>query len=279
MEIKDKVVVITGATSGLGQAAAIDFSKAGARVFIVGRDAERANETLRQARASGGEAEVILGDVSTRAGVKVLAAAILAKTPRIDVLVNNAGGTFKTFGKTTDGLEISFALNTLAAFLLEKELHGALRAAHGRIVNVATGFLNGVSVDVSELTAPKKYSGFRQYARSKLASVMMTVEQAERFQSDGITVNALHPGIIMGTRFGGGQPKIAQLIGGPIMRAMGLACTLDEAVRRFRLAAFDEAIPSGAYVVKGKAAALPRQAKDGAVRAQVMALLEKSAGA
>src|SRR5262245_55337889 len=102
---KGKVVVITGATSGLGQAAAIDFAKAGAVVFIVGRDAARANETLAAIRAAGGAADVVLGDVSTVAGAKSIARAVLAKTDRVDVLVNNAGGTFKTLGRTSEGVE------------------------------------------------------------------------------------------------------------------------------------------------------------------------------
>jgi NAD(P)-dependent dehydrogenase (short-subunit alcohol dehydrogenase family) len=108
---------------------------------------------------------------------------------------------------------------------------------------------------------------------------MMTVEQAKRFETDGIKVNALHPGVIMGTRFGGGQPKAMQMIAGPLMRAIGFACTLEEAVRRFRLACFDDAIPTGAYVVKGKSAPLPKQANDASVRTRVMALLDHSAAA
>ena len=277
MDIKGKTIVITGATSGLGQAAAIDFAGAGAKIFIVGRDAARANETLAAARAAGGAAEVILGDVSPRAGVKAVAAALLAQTATIDVLVNNAGGTFKTFTRTADGVETTFALNTLGAFLLEKELHGALKAAHGRIVNLTTGFLNSFTVDVDDLSSPRKYSGFNQYGRAKLAVVMMTIEQAKRFETDGIKVNALHPGIIMGTRFGGGQPKVMQMLGGPLMRAVGFACSLEEAVRRFRVACFDDAIPTGAYVVKGRSARLPKQASQESVRTRLMALLDRSA--
>src|SRR3954468_23949962 len=133
MELKGKTVVITGATSGLGQAAAIDFATRGAKVFIVGRDAARANETLSQANAAGGDAEVVIGDVSTRAGVKAVAQATLAKAPKIDVLLNNAGGQFPSMSQTADGIETTFALNTLGAFLLERELHGAIAAARGRV--------------------------------------------------------------------------------------------------------------------------------------------------
>jgi NAD(P)-dependent dehydrogenase (short-subunit alcohol dehydrogenase family) len=276
MDIKGKIVVITGATSGLGQAAAIDFAKAGAKVFVVGRDAMRAAETQTSARNAGGEAEVIIGDVSTRAGVKAVAQAILAKTARVDVLVNNAGGTFKTFSRSADGIEATFALNTLSAFVLAQELRKALAAAHGRVVNLVTGFLGTFPVDVEGLVAPKKYGAFGQYGRAKHASLMMTIEEAKRFAADGVTVVALHPGVIMGTRFGGGQPKLAQMLGGPIMRGIGFASTIEEAVDRFRVACFGD-VPSGSYLVRGKPAPLPKQSNDEATRANVLALLERLA--
>src|SRR4051812_15064867 len=107
-----KTVVITGATSGLGQAAAIHFAKLGAHVFVVGRDAARAEETRA---AAGPNAEVVLGDVSTRAGVQAVATAILAKSSTVDVLLNNAGGQFSTLTTTADNVEATFALNTLGA--------------------------------------------------------------------------------------------------------------------------------------------------------------------
>ena len=276
MDIRGKTVVITGATSGLGQAAAIDFARAGARVLIVGRDAARAAETLAGAKGAGGDAEVIIGDVSTRAGVNAVAQAVLSKTPRLDVLVNNAGGTFKTLTKTADGLEATFALNTLCPFLLEQALHQALAAAHGRVVNLVTGFLNTFTVDVDGLLAPQKYGAMGQYGRAKHASLMMTIEEAKRFSADGVTVVALHPGVILGTRFGGGQPKIAQLIGGPILRGVGFASTQKEAVERFWVAAFGD-VPSGCYLVRGKPVPPPKQSNDAAVRAKVVALVERLA--
>ncbi len=272
MDLKDKVVVVTGASSGLGQAFAIDVAKAGAKVIIVGRDPARTAET----RAQAGSGEVVVGDVSSRAGVKAVAREILAKTDRIDALLNNAGGQWKHEVKTPDGFEMTFAVNTFAPFLLEKELHAALARAKGRVVNVVTGFLDSFPVDADDLVAPKKFKSLAAYGRSKHASLMMTVEQAHRFGPEGMTAVAVHPGIIVGTRFGGGQPAIAQAIGGPLLRAIGLGCTLEEAVRRFRVACFDP-VPSGSYVVKGKAAPLTQQAQDPVVRTKVMALLDQLA--
>lgn len=270
-----KVVVITGGTSGLGQAAAIDFAKQGAHVIIVGRDAARAEATRAQASTGGaGAVDVVIGDVSTRAGAKQVAEAILQKVDRIDVLLNNAGGSFKDKATTSDGVEATLALNTLGAFMLERHLHAALAAAHGRIVNVATGFLDRYPLDIADLNGPAKYSSFTQYGRVKQASVMMTVEQSKRLP--GVSAVSVHPGIIMGTRFGGGQPKAVQAIFGPLMRAVGVACTLDEAVRRFRVASFDD-VPSGSYLANGEVAPLPKQANDENVRGQVWTLLERLA--
>ncbi len=273
MDPKGKVVVVTGGTSGLGQAFALEVAKQGARVILVGRDAARAKETEDAIKAAGGQVVVVLGDVATVAGVRQVGAAIRALEKRIDVLVNNAGGQFKSLSKTADGVETTFALNTLGAFLLERELHGELAAAKGRVVNLATGFLNSFPVDPDQLVAPTKFSGLATYGRAKQASVMMTVEQSKRLGTDGVTAVSMHPGVIMGTRFGGGQPKLMQWLAGPIMRGIGFGCTLEEATRRFMVAAFGD-VPTGSYMVNGKVAELPKQVNDAAVREKVYGLLE-----
>jgi NAD(P)-dependent dehydrogenase (short-subunit alcohol dehydrogenase family) len=274
METQGKIVVVTGGTSGIGQATAVDFATRGARVIVVGRDAARGAETKALAESAGATLEVVQGDVSTAEGVRRVAAAILARTSRIDVLLNNAGGSLKEMRLNAEGLEETFALNTLGAFRLERALHGALAAAGGRVVNVVTGFLDQFPVDVDDLPKPKAYKGMSQYGRAKLASVMMTVEQSRRFS--GVTAVSVHPGIVLGTRFNGGQPKAMQAIAGPIMRAIGLGCTMEEAVRRFRVACFDD-VPNGSYVVKGVPAPLPKQANDAAVRERVWALIDGAA--
>src|SRR5688500_14147864 len=129
MDPKGRTVVVTGGTSGLGQAAAVDLAAAGARVLVIGRDVERARETVARAEAAGGAAVAIPGDVSTRAGARAVAAAVLGETDRIDVLMNNAGGSFPNLATTAEGFESTFALNTLGPFVLERALHGALVAA------------------------------------------------------------------------------------------------------------------------------------------------------
>lgn len=270
--ITGKLVVVTGATSGLGQQAALDFARAGATVVLVGRDAARAAETKARIAQAGGAAHVVLGDVSTRGGVDAVAAGVLALTDRVDVLLNNAGGQFLKQGTTSEGVERTFALNTLGAYRLERALHGALAKARGRVVNVATGFLDRFPIaDVDDLRAPKKYSGLAQYGRAKIATVMTTVEQAAR-AVDGVTYVSVHPGIINGTRFTAEMPKAMQSFGAFVSNVIGIASTIEEASERFRRACFDD-VPSGSYMLKGKVAPLPKQANDAAVRARVWALL------
>ncbi len=276
MDLKGKVVVITGATSGLGQATAIDFASRGAKVILTGRDTARGNETLAQIKAKGGDAELILGDVSTKAGMNAVAQAILAKTQRIDVLLNNAGGRFEAMTQTADGIETTFALNAVGSYVLERQLHPAIAAAKGRVVNVVTGFLNSFKVKPDQLKAPPKFSSFGIYGIAKHAMVMMSIEQAKRYEAEGVKVVSVHPGVIMGTRFGGGQPAFVQAIGGPLMRAIGFMCTLEEAVRRFGVACFDD-VPSGSYMVNGKVAALPKQSTDAPLRGQVVTVLDQLA--
>jgi hypothetical protein len=105
---------------------------------------------------------------------------------------------------------------------------------------------------------------------------MMTVEQASRVEKDGVTAVSVHPGIIMGTRFGGGQPKVAQVIGGPLMRALGLGATLAEASQRFQIACFGD-VPSGSYLAKGRPVPLPKDARNERARQAVYASLERLA--
>jgi NAD(P)-dependent dehydrogenase (short-subunit alcohol dehydrogenase family) len=271
-----RVIVVTGATSGLGRAAALAFAARGDRVVLVGRDEARGTQVQEQIRAAGGTADLVVGDVSTRAGIAAVAVAIRSLTHAIDVLVNNAGGRFDVEQKTVDGLEGTFALNTWAPYLLERALHAELAAARGRVVNVTTGFLDWYPVDVDDLVAPRAFDGMTQYARCKHAAVMMSVEQAQRRQKDGIRVVSLNPGIIMGTGFGGGQGAVTQAVVGPMMRLFGVGCTLEEAVRRFEVACFDD-VPTGSHLVKGAPAELPKQARDAEVRARVMALLDSLA--
>lgn len=275
MDPRGATVVVTGASSGLGEATAVALAAAGARVLVVGRDPARTASTARRCRDAGGQAEVILGDVSTRSGVAAVGDGVLQHTERVDVLINNAGGVFPQLTHTADGVESTLALNTLGYLLLERALHPALVQAKGRVVNTATGFLDSFPITPSELLAPKAYSGFNQYGYAKLATVMLTVEQAERFAADGVTCTSLWPGIVMGTRFGGASapPALLQRMMGPLLRLVGWGATLAQSAAMYRAAAFDD-VPSGSYLVRGRVAPLPLQAQDPVLRKQVVAMID-----
>jgi NAD(P)-dependent dehydrogenase (short-subunit alcohol dehydrogenase family) len=193
-----KTVLITGATGGIGRAAAVALSSMGARVGITGRDRARAEYAAATiARRSGNSAvDVFVADMSSQAEVRRLADEVLAAYPRLDVLLNNVGGFWAHRHATADGLEHTFALNHLAPFLLTSLLLERLKtSAPARVVTVSSGAQSMGSIDFDDLMGERKYSGQRAYNQSKLANVMFTYELAKRLEGTGVTATVLHPGI------------------------------------------------------------------------------------
>jgi retinol dehydrogenase 14 len=193
-----KTVLITGATGGIGRAAAVALSSMGARVGITGRDRARAEYAAATiARESGNSAvDVFVADMSSQAEVRRLASEVLAAYPRLDVLLNNVGGFWAHRHATADGLEHTFALNHLAPFLLTSLLLERLKtSAPARVVTVSSGAQSMGSIDFDDLMGDRKYSGQRAYNQSKLANVMFTYELAKRLEGTGVTATVLHPGI------------------------------------------------------------------------------------
>jgi retinol dehydrogenase 14 len=199
-----KTVLITGATNGIGKAAALDIAKQGANLIIVGRDEAKTEAVANELRNNSGNQtiEFLLADLSSQASIHKLADDFKAKHSRLDVLINNAGGVFDKRKTTVDGLEYTFAFNHLGYFLLTNLLLDLLKASSpARIINVSSSAEGLGKIDFSDLQAEKKYSGFPVYSSSKLANVMFTYELAKRLQGTGVTVNALHPGRVK-TGFG-----------------------------------------------------------------------------
>jgi retinol dehydrogenase 14 len=191
--------------------------------------------------------------------------------------LNNAGGMFRTKTMSANNIETTFALNTVAAFALTNHVHGALAQAHGRVVNIATGFLSRTKLNVPDLVNPPSHSGFGRYAQAKLASIMMTLEQAERWKSDGISAVSVQPGIVVGTRFGGREPSgpsFGRTVDITLLKLLGIGATLEQATDRYQEAAFGN-LASGAYFAWGKVAMLPQQAQDAGIRQAVWQWLEK----
>lgn len=200
-DMQGKTAVITGATSGIGEVAAIRLAERGARIVHIARDAGRAEATQAALKKANPAADHVahLADLSRLSEMKQVARRIAAAEPRIDVLIDNAGALFNKRQVTADGLEKTFALNHMAYFVITNLLLANI-VDGGRIVVTASNAHRGAVLDFADLQSEHGYSGFSVYSRSKLMNILFTRALARRLNR-GITANALHPGFVA-TRFG-----------------------------------------------------------------------------
>jgi NAD(P)-dependent dehydrogenase (short-subunit alcohol dehydrogenase family) len=197
--MKDKVCLISGATSGIGQATVLALAKMGATVILAGRSEKRCQNTITKIKRETGNPQVdyLLADLSVQAQVRALGDEFKSRYERLDVLVNNAGAFYAFRQVSADGLEMTFAVNHLAYFLLTELLLETLKAsAPARIVNVASNSHLGEQLDFDNLELKRGYWAVRAYGRSKLANLYFTYELARRLEGTGVTVNAMHPGFV-----------------------------------------------------------------------------------
>jgi NAD(P)-dependent dehydrogenase (short-subunit alcohol dehydrogenase family) len=202
-DVQDTVVLVTGATDGLGRGVAQDLARRGARLMLHGRSRERLDAVAREL---GPDARVSthLADLASLDEVRALADDVRRSTGELHVLINNAGIGGGPRGEDTreesrDGHELRFAVNYLAGFLLTLRLVPLLRSsAPARIVNVAS--LGQAPIDFDDVMLRRGYSGGRAYSESKLAQISFGFELAERLRADGVTVNSLHPATYMPTK-------------------------------------------------------------------------------
>ena len=202
--MQDKVCLITGATSGIGAVTARVLAQQGATVAIAGRNPGKCAAAVKQIQSQTGNDKVtaLVADLSAQQQVRQLAQQFLERYPRLDVLVNNAGGLWLSRELTVDGLEMTFAVNHLGYFLLTQLLLDRLRASTpARIVNVASAAHRKATIDFEDLRGDRRYAGWATYCRSKLANLLFTYELARRLEGTGTTANALHPGWVA-TGFG-----------------------------------------------------------------------------
>jgi NAD(P)-dependent dehydrogenase (short-subunit alcohol dehydrogenase family) len=199
--VRGRRVLVTGATNGIGLAAAEGLARRGARLTLVARSAGRGAEaTARVQRAAGGAAEVdvLVADLASQASVRALATEVLERYPRLDALVNNAGAMYTRRVLTEDGVEQTWALNHLAPFLLTTLLLDRLReSAPARIVTTSSGAHRGARIPFEDLPAERSYGGFRRYGQTKLANILFTEELARRLAGTGVTANCFHPGFVV----------------------------------------------------------------------------------
>jgi retinol dehydrogenase-12 len=213
------LVLITGATRGIGQAAAVEIARQGCGVALVGRDADRVKAVAQEAIAAGGGAPVYehVADLTLMAEVRALAEEVRGRYEHIDVLANNAGALFSSRRETSEGFERTFALNHLAPFLLTNLLRDRLSA--GRVVTTASDAHKSGRLDLEDLQSERGYSAMRVYGTSKLCNILFTRELAKR--TPEIHANCLHPGVVR-TGFGkneNGIWKALTTLGAPFFRS------------------------------------------------------------
>lgn len=270
--MRGRTVLITGATSGIGRATALGLGKLGATVGVVARDAARGERTVAEIRAAGGEAQLFVADLASLESVRGLAAEALQRFGRLHVLVNNAGAWNSRRTTTADGFETTIGVNHLAHFLLTRLLLDRLKAsAPARVVNVSSGAQMMGRIDLEDLQLERRFGGQRAYAQSKLANLMFTYELARRLGSSGVTVNALHPGLVR-TNFGRDNVSRGMAF---VMRLMdGMMLSPEQgAVTSLYLASSPEVEGvTGRYFQRCKAVPSSRRSYDTAVQARLWTL-------
>jgi NAD(P)-dependent dehydrogenase (short-subunit alcohol dehydrogenase family) len=200
LAMQDKVVLITGASSGIGKETAIGLGRLGARLILVSRDRDRGNAAVTEVGRKAPQAAGIVlrvADLASQASIRALAGEVVATTARLDVLINNAGVIPQQRTLSPDGIEMQLAVNHLAPFLLTNLLRPLLVAsAPARVVTVASQVERKGTINFDDLQAVHGYAPLTSYAQSKLANVMFTYELARRLAGTGVTANCVHPGVI-----------------------------------------------------------------------------------
>jgi NAD(P)-dependent dehydrogenase (short-subunit alcohol dehydrogenase family) len=193
-----KICLVTGGTNGIGRATTQALAQMGATVIIVGRDAQKTSRVVEEIRAATGNKNVdsLLADLSSQQDVRWLADKFKRKYAHLHVLLNNAGGFFMRRQIGGNGIEMTFAVNHLASFLLTNLLLDIIKAsAPARIINVSSNAHTSGKIEFDNLQGEREY-GPRAYDNSKLANILFTMELARRLEGTGVTVNALHPGFV-----------------------------------------------------------------------------------
>ena len=271
MTMQGRICLITGGTNGIGKSTAQGLARMGATVVIVGRNAQKTAQVVEEIRAASGNNTVdsLLADLSTQQEVRRLASDFKRKYSQLHVLLNNAGGTFTTRQLSVDGIEMTFALNHLAYFLLTNLLLDTLKAsAPARIINVSSNAHSGGKIDFDNLQGERSYSSFGPYGNSKLANILFTTELARHLAGTGVTVNALHPGFTS-TGFGKNNPGFLMKIMGAVVPLVARSPEKGAATSIYLASSPEVQSITGKYFVDCKIAQPAPQATDSAVAKQL----------
>ncbi len=260
-DVRGKVSLVTGASSGIGLETAVGLAERGSEVLLLCRNPERGRAAQAEIEArSGHEARLFLADLGSQAQLRRAAQEILDATPSLHILVNNAGAYNKEREMTEDGLEITFAVNHLAYFLLTELLLPLLeRSAPARIINVASEAHRYAWIDFDNLQGEQRYWGWFQYCHTKLANILFTRALSIRLEGSDVATYCLHPGVI--------RSGFAMNTGGLIQRFFQYTPTLLNPARgaagTLRLASSPEIDqPSGSYFRQERQSRPSRRARD-----------------
>jgi len=195
--MQGKICMVTGANSGIGKETALGLAQMGATVVMVCRDRTKGEEAQNEIKTKSGNnaVDLLLADLSSQQSIRQLAEDFQQHYTHLHVLINNAGVFMLNRRETVEGLEMTFAVNYLAPFLLTNLLLDVLKnSAPARIVNVSSDSHQSGSIKMDDLQGKKGYRSLKTYGNSKLALVMFTYELARRLEGTGVTANCLHPG-------------------------------------------------------------------------------------
>ena len=197
--MRGRVCLVTGATRGIGKETALGLARLGASVIVLARDARAGALAVDDLRRAGGgaDAALVVADLASLSSIRAAAEEITARWPTLDVLVNNAGVSRSRRAVSTEGYEMTFAVNHLAPFALTLLLLPLLRAAaQGRVITVSSVFERWGRMDFDDLHATRGYNGTRAYTQSKLANVLFTYALADRLAGTNVTANCVYPGLV-----------------------------------------------------------------------------------
>ena len=275
-----KIVLITGATNGIGKIAAIELARMGASVCIVARNRSKGQAVLEEIgrETNNVQVELFIADLSSMADVRKLAQEFMAKHGTLDVLLNNAGAFYSDRKLSADGLEMTFALNHMSYFLLTNLLLPTLKnTPNARVVSVSSAAHLQGRLDFANLQGEQKFSGWKAYSDSKLENVLFTLALARRLAGTGVTANCLHPGFVK-TSFGEGNSGIFAVVLGIAKNLMAITPAAGAQTMIHLASSPDVAGVTGKYFDKSKVASSSAASLDQAVQEQLWAHSEKIAG-
>jgi NAD(P)-dependent dehydrogenase (short-subunit alcohol dehydrogenase family) len=275
-----KICIVTGANSGIGKETALGLAHVGARVVMVCRNALKGKAALEEIRRESGSSQVdlLIADMSSQASVRALAAQIQQNYPRLDVLVNNAGGAAPARALSADGIEMTLATNHLGAALLTLLLLDLLKAsAPSRIINVSSSEAQRPArLDINDLQFERrKYRGIAAYAQSKLLMNAFTFELARRLAGTGVTANCLHPGVVATNIWSANPPPLIGKLIIAMVRPFMLNSKQGAAVSLYLATCPEVAQVSGEYFVKSKPAKSNPLSRDPKLMADVWLCTKK----